>query len=82
MIWWCTKESIPCKYETIGCGEMVRENELSEHELECKEQHLQLAMDTVLELVQQVRSLQDEVKHTVSCMSHCSNTNICTLYFK
>ena len=35
--------------------------ELSEHELECKEQHLQLAMDTVLRLVDQVKTLQDEV---------------------
>ena len=36
----CAKRSVPCKYEAIGCGEMVRANELSEHELECKEQHL------------------------------------------
>ena len=57
----CTKRSVPCKYETIGCGEMVRANELSEHELECKEQHLQLAMDTVLRLVDQVKTLQDEM---------------------
>ena len=36
----CPKRSIPCKYEAIRCGAMVRVNELSEHELECKEQHL------------------------------------------
>ena len=34
---------------------------MSEHELECKEQYLQLAMDTVFRLVQQVKTLQDEV---------------------
>ena len=58
----CQKRSVPCKYEAIGCGEIVRANELSKHELDCKEQHLQLAMDTVLRLVQQVRTLQDEVE--------------------
>ena len=41
---------------------MVRANELSNHELECREQHLQLAMDTVVRLVHQVKALQDEVE--------------------
>ena len=45
----------------IGCDEMVRANDLSEDESECKEQHLQLAMDTVVKLVEQVKTLQDEV---------------------
>ena len=40
---------------------MVRANELSDHELECREQHLQLAMDTI-KLVHQVKALQDEVE--------------------
>ena len=49
----CLKRSIPCKYEAIGCGETVRANynEMSDHEEKCGEQHLQLAMDTVLSLV-------------------------------
>ena len=55
----CLKRSVPCKYEAIGCGEMVRVNELSEHELECKKQHLQLA---ILRLVHQVKTLQDLMK--------------------
>ena len=58
----CPKRSIPCEYEVIGCGEMVRANELSDHELECREQHLQLAMYTVVRLVHQVKALQDEVE--------------------
>ena len=37
-------------------------HELSDHELECREQHLQLAMDTVVRLVHQVKALQDEVE--------------------
>ena len=57
----CLKRSVPCKYKVIGCDEMVKANELSEHELECKEQHLQLAMDTVVKLVEQVKTLQDKV---------------------
>ena len=46
MIWYACYEalSLPCKYEAIGCGEMVRANELSD-QLEYREQHLQLAMD-------------------------------------
>ena len=51
----CQKRSVPCKYEVIGCGEMVRANGMSDHEVECREQHLQLAMDTVLTLVKQVK---------------------------
>ena len=35
---------------------------LYEEEYNHKEQHLQLAMDTVLSLVQQVKALQKEVK--------------------
>ena len=58
----CPKRSVPCKYEAIGCGEVVKVNEMRDHEEECREQHLQLAMDTVLSLVQQVKALQDEVK--------------------
>ena len=58
----CPKRSVPCKYEAIGCGEVVKVNEMSDHEEECRKQHLQLAMDTVLSLVQQVKALQDEVK--------------------
>ena len=46
----------------IGYGEMVRANELSD-QLECKEQHLQLTMDTVVRLVHQIKELQDEVKN-------------------
>ena len=57
----CLKHSVPCKYKVIGCGETVRANEMSDHKLECREQHLQLAMDTVLTLVEQVNALQDEV---------------------
>ena len=59
----CLKRSVPCKYEVIECGEMVRENELSDHELDCREQHFQLAMDTVVRLVYQVKALQDEVEN-------------------
>ena len=33
----------------------VWRDEMSDHEVECREQHLQLAMDTVLALVQQVK---------------------------
>ena len=40
---------------------VLRTNKLSEHELDCKEWHLQLAMDTVLRLVCQVKTLKDEV---------------------
>ena len=43
----------------IGCGEMVRTNELSD-QLECKEQHLQLVMDTVVRPEHQVKAMQDE----------------------
>ena len=55
----------PCNYEAIGSGEMVRANELSEYELECKEQHLQLAMDTVLRLVQQLSHDTGSTNHIV-----------------
>ena len=41
---------------------MMRANELS-GQLECKEQHLQLAMDTVVRRVHQVKALQDEVEN-------------------
>ena len=41
---------------------MVRANELSDP-LECKEEHLQLAMDTVVRLVHWVEALQDEVEN-------------------
>ena len=41
---------------------MVRANELSD-QLECKEQHLQLATDNVVRLVHQVKALQDEVEN-------------------
>ena len=58
----CPKRSVPCKYEVIGCGEMVRANMLNDHELEYRERHLQLAMDTVVVLVEQVKTLQDEVE--------------------
>ena len=40
----------------------MKANELSD-QLECKEQHLQLAMDTVVRLVHQVKALQDEVEN-------------------
>lgn len=51
----CPKRSVPCKYKAIGCGDVVRANEMSDHEVECREQHLQLVMDTMLTLVQQVK---------------------------
>ena len=57
----CLKRSFPCKYKVIGCDEMVRANELSEHESVCKKQLLQLAMDMVVKLVEQVKTLQDEI---------------------
>ena len=41
---------------------MVRANELND-QLECKKQHLQLAIDTVVRLVHQVKALQDEVEN-------------------
>ena len=41
---------------------MVRANELSD-QLECKEQHLQLAMDTVVRLVHQIKILKEEVEN-------------------
>ena len=35
----CLKRSIPCKYElVIGCEEMARANEMSDHEVECRDQ--------------------------------------------
>ena len=37
-------------------------NESNDHELECRKQHLLLAMDTVVRLVHQVNTLQDEVE--------------------
>ena len=46
---------------------MARANELSDHELECKEQHLQLAIDTVVRLVHQVKALQDDVEKMKRC---------------
>ena len=62
MVWCVRNEAFRASMMAIGCGEMVKTNEVSEHESECKEQHLQLAMDTVLRLVQQVKTLQDEVE--------------------
>lgn len=57
----CEKRGGTCKYQAIGCTKVLNIEELAEHELEFKDQHLQLAMDTVVRLVEQVKTLQDEV---------------------
>lgn len=57
----CPKRRLSCKYKCLGCGELMFDSEVSAHNLAYKDKHLQLAMDTVVVLVDQVKALQAEV---------------------
>ena len=57
----CLKQSVPCAYKVLGCKTMVQADDVNAHNLSNKDQHLQLAMDTVVMLVDQVKTLNDEV---------------------
>jgi TNF receptor-associated factor 4 len=49
----CSKELIPCKYQSIGCKIKVVKSELSSHEEACTEKHLKMAVEQVKLLTQQ-----------------------------
>ena len=57
----CMFEKVPCKYSIIGCKEEVLRKDLAEHEGDTQ-QHLQLAVDTVLQQQIKTRNLQAQSK--------------------
>ena len=46
----CPLQRVACRYNRIGCTEQVRRQNLERHLEEEKDRHLQLAMDSVVEL--------------------------------
>ena len=58
----CPKALIGCEYSSIGCGSMVRRDEMGKHHDEAMKQHLQMAVKTVVSLKTQVKTLEEKFK--------------------
>ena len=57
----CPKRSFPCKYNAIGCEAMLNTSDMEAHTSAQRDRHLDLAMDTVMKLMEQVKALEDKV---------------------
>ena len=58
----CPLQRVACRYERIGCTEQVRRQDLERHLEEEKDRHLQLAMDSVVELTLKVDEMAIKVE--------------------
>ena len=58
----CPLQRVACRYKRIGCTEQVRRQNLERHLEEEKDRHLQLAMDSVVELTLKVDEMAIKVE--------------------
>ena len=58
----CTKRSFPCKYSVLGCEAMLKLSEMDSHTSDERDNHFQLAVDKVMELVEEVKVLKDKIE--------------------
>ena len=68
----CPKRLIPCKYSKIGCEWLIAADKMADHLVQAKDDHLEKAMGTVVELSVAVQGLcqQNPNSHTPQLSSH------------
>ncbi|XP_067165286.1 TNF receptor-associated factor 2 isoform X3 [Apteryx mantelli] len=66
----CGKCKVPCRFQVVGCAEMVENEKLSEHESKCLEEHLYMLQSFVLSL----KTASGGLKHHPALSSSQSNS--------
>ncbi|KAM4663166.1 TNF receptor-associated factor 2 [Discoglossus pictus] len=61
----CGKCKVPCRYQVVGCNDMVENDKSLEHENKCLSDHLA----KVLDFIQQYRKEQSELSYRMSLLS-------------
>ena len=64
----CEHTVIACKYESIGCGVKRKRRDMAAHEQDNKQLHLDMAMDTTLQLKSDVAELRKDLHSTVNIL--------------
>ncbi|XP_062447127.1 TNF receptor-associated factor 2 isoform X5 [Rhea pennata] len=68
----CGKCKVPCRFQVVGCAEMVENEKLSEHESKCLEEHLYMLQNFVLSL----KTASGGLKHHPALSSSQSNSSL------
>ncbi|XP_015734183.2 TNF receptor-associated factor 2 isoform X2 [Coturnix japonica] len=66
----CGKCKVPCRFEVVGCAEMVENEKLPEHESKCLAEHLYMLLSFVLSL----KSGSGDLKHLPTLPSSQSSS--------
>lgn len=64
----CPLASIPCQFAQVGCNARVPRRELREHLAASQDSHLQILLDTVVEMKRALDSSQAEIKSLKSAL--------------
>ena len=58
----CPQELISCSYRIVGCEARIQRNELTNHEKEDRQTHLNLAMKNVVSMVKMIQELRERIE--------------------
>ncbi|KGL81513.1 TNF receptor-associated factor 2 [Tinamus guttatus] len=70
----CGKCKVPCRFQAIGCAEMVENEKIPEHESKCLEEHLYMLQSFVLSL----KTASRDLKHHPAPSSSQTNSPLVT----
>ncbi|NWY04401.1 TRAF2 factor, partial [Nothoprocta ornata] len=70
----CGKCKVPCRFQVIGCAEMVENEKVAEHESKCLEEHLYMLQSFVLSL----KTASGDLKHHPAPASSQNNSPLLT----
>ncbi|NXM84835.1 TRAF2 factor, partial [Oenanthe oenanthe] len=71
----CGRSKVPCRFEAVGCAELVENEKLLEHERKCLAEHLYMLLSSVL-------SLKSELSHSLELLGRCEALERKTVTFE
>uniref|UniRef100_A0A8C6Z332 TNF receptor-associated factor n=1 Tax=Nothoprocta perdicaria TaxID=30464 RepID=A0A8C6Z332_NOTPE len=76
----CGKCKVPCRFQVIGCAEMVENEKVAEHESKCLEEHLYMLQSFVLSL----KTASGDLKHhpSLELLARCEALEKKTVTFE